>query len=79
MGCPSALAWAGAECWRGRSHTTTMLCLSLHHQLQGAARDVSVAKREKGTLKLLTGLDSREKEDFTVVSGEQRWRQHLLI
>lgn len=41
--------------------------------------DVSVAKREKGTLKLLSGLDSREKEDFAVVSGEQRWRQHLLI
>lgn len=30
-----------------------MLCLSLHHQLQCAAMDVSVAKREKGTLKLL--------------------------
>lgn len=41
--------------------------------------DASVAKREKGTLKLLTGLDSREKEDFALAGGEQRWRQHLLV
>lgn len=72
-------AWAVLLLQPGRSHTAATLCLSLHHQLQCAAMGVSVAKREKGTLKLLTGLDSREKEDFAVVRGEQRWRQRLLI
>lgn len=39
---------------------------------------IPVARREKGTLKLLTGLDSREKEDFALAGGEESWRQHLL-
>lgn len=46
--------------------------------MQCAAVDVSVVKREKGTFRFLTGLDSREKEDFVLVCGEERWRQNLL-